>query len=48
VSRYNSTGNGNDDAKSVAASPDGARVFVTGNSAGAGTGDDYATVAYSG
>jgi hypothetical protein len=47
VSRYNGPGNGTDRAASVAVSPSGGRVFVTGRSAGAKTGADYATVAYS-
>ena len=45
--RYNGPGNGNDYGGSVAVSPDGTRVFVTVPSPGAGTGYDYATVAYS-
>jgi DNA-binding beta-propeller fold protein YncE len=46
ASLYNGTGNGDDYAQSVAVSPDGTRVFVTGFSTGTGTGLDYATVAY--
>jgi DNA-binding beta-propeller fold protein YncE len=44
--RYNGPGNGYDNAASVAASPDGSKVFVTGGSAGTSTNADYATVAY--
>ena len=47
VSRYNGPGNGTDVARSVAVSPGGSKVFVTGESAGANSGGDYATVAYS-
>jgi len=46
VSRYNGPANGDDSAESVAVGPGGRTVFVTGQSAGRGTRDDYATVAY--
>ena len=46
---YNGPGNGNDTAHSVAVSPTSGTVYVTGQAVGSsGTGDDYATVAYSG
>src|SRR5207247_336545 len=44
--RYNGPANSGDSAYSVAVSPDGARVFVTGASYGPGYVSDYATVAY--
>ena len=47
VTRYNGPGNGDDAASSVAVSPGGSRVFVTGVSQGTRSGPDYATVAYS-
>lgn len=44
--RYNGPGNGTDDPGSVAASPDGNTVFVTGVSQGISSGADFATIAY--
>src|SRR5258708_15332893 len=49
LQRYNGPGNGSDAARSVAVSPDGAAVVVTGESKGATPGtdpSDYLTVAY--
>jgi len=48
VSRYDGPSGGYDSAHAMAVSPDGSRVFVTGDSWGLrATGRDYATVAYS-
>src|SRR5215475_14405928 len=46
VTRYSGPGNGYDTASSVAVSPGGRTVFVTGESQGSTSGLDYATVAY--
>jgi DNA-binding beta-propeller fold protein YncE len=47
VKRYNGPANGNDWAGSLAVSPNGGKVFVTGGSTGPGSGYDYTTIAYS-
>ena len=47
TARYDGPGNRLDSAASVAVSPGGGRVFVTGRSSGTTSGADYATVAYS-
>ena len=46
VNRYNGPGNNNDYANSVAVSPSGGTVYVTGSSYGGPLNFDYATVAY--
>jgi glucose dehydrogenase len=48
VARYNGPGSHGDEARSVAVSPNGGTVFVTGGSFGATSEGDYATVAYHG
>jgi WD40 repeat protein len=44
--RYDGPGRDYDAARSLAVSPDGSKVFVTGESSGGSTDADYATVAY--
>jgi hypothetical protein len=46
LKRYNGPGNGDDTGLSIAVSPSGTSVFVTGKSKGATSADDYATIAY--
>jgi len=46
VSRYNGLGNGSDGARSVAVSPDGNTVYVTGYTDVSSLNYDYGTVAY--
>jgi hypothetical protein len=46
VTRYGGPGLGIDIPRWVGLSPDGERAFVTGQSEGQGTRDDYATVGY--
>ncbi len=46
LKRYNGPGNGDDTPLSMAVSPAGKTVFVTGYGKGAGSRQDYATVAY--
>jgi WD40 repeat protein len=46
VARYDGPGNDRDVARSLGVSPDGTRVFVTGESHGESSDLDYATIAY--
>jgi hypothetical protein len=46
LKRYNGPGNRDDTGLSVAVSPSGTSVFVTGRSVGATSGKDYVTIAY--
>lgn len=46
ASRHNGSANGYDGAFSVAASPNGKRVYVTGGSSNSGSGVDFATLSY--
>jgi len=46
ATRYTGAAGGNDSGTSVAVSPDGSKVFVTGFSKGSGTKNDYLTIAY--
>jgi hypothetical protein len=48
AARYNGPKNGDDDASSLAVNHDGSELFVTGQSKGIGSDDDFATVAYDG
>ena len=46
--RYNGPANDDNSARSVAVSADETKVYVTGRSRKGASGDDYATIAYSG
>jgi hypothetical protein len=46
ASRYDGPGHGDDHAWSMAVSPDGGTVYITGGSPGATSNNDYATIAY--
>jgi hypothetical protein len=46
VNRYNGPANGFDEVRALRVSPDASKVFVTGDSGGSTSIDDYATVAY--
>jgi hypothetical protein len=46
VKRYNGPGDGFDHATALGVSPDSSKVFVTGESPGSTSNEDYATVAY--
>jgi hypothetical protein len=47
VRRYNGPANGFDEVRALQVSPSGSRLFVTGDSGGSTSIDDFATVAYS-
>ena len=47
VASYNGSRNTQDIANAVVTSPDGSRLYVTGESYGIGTKADFATIAYS-